>query len=1099
MADPLSVAGLAAGVVSLGIQVTGGLVSYLDAIRSREEDLRLAKQYVGSIQAAINHIDSSPSCTQASQMASASIKFSVDACKAQLKGLEALVNKLSSTPGSSATLRSKLRDTSKKLAYAYRRQDVKELEERLSRANSSLQGAMQAIGLDVQHSMNETLTTVRIDTEHTRAGVQSMASELLVVRSEATLASTHLRKITATLPAIAEDVAKTGPLIVDHVDGLELRLAEQNQVMIDGFSTSTQRLDRIEAVLRSSENCPGAHGQSANAIATRLLSKPSTLREVVDVTESLPTAAHNKATPRTSSVGVVNPREQRPGILGRCNCRRPRRVRQRRLRKWGPLLAFDEIETIDLHRPDCEFSPFATGDRSRKLGISYAGMRVIASWAIAYSFSASSGAGGCSIMPSFTYYPTVDKRTSPIFRIIALLFGVLDLVEGLDGMIEGSQQRFAEICTSRISQLIKDQKASPLDVDSENNTLISTLVSNIPRVYLRYSYHHSGSTFPLSTITDLLTMLLGYGAPAMSCNLEGHTPISVILRELSNSTFLPTLQYREKRKDFAIMISDVILLKTPEILPPLAKPSETHPVLDYLGPPEVKYPEDILDVLMSSQDIAEALGCGPLSLAVLAQDESRVETILDTLPSSMDENNILGLTPLHLALDKPACLQFTKQLKFRREALKQKALKHFSHSQRLQWALNTPVVLDSNAQVAAELLYNKGHISSFEAYGVSSGSLSCTSVYHHLLGCSDAAIFYEMGFRDLSAPDNHGITPLFAAAYTDRAPDTIARYWIWLIEHGADVSSPLTINQPSSHAYCTHSSPAGGTTHAHYIAAYLDRWRLEIYPDYASLLGRHILDAGVVDNCSCGCSLHGCTPATILFRILLRWSDEENRLIGFDFPCFQRLLKWAGEMEDTKWVESATRALTFNALGLTHTCCQHCYDCKYDPRWIQVLIPRFRIEEVDDIRDVESEDLGLLESLLDDFQARLDEISAEGPLRTESYWDFIQGYWLNRMRGEWETKRQNRAWDEEKHETMLIGVNWKEETMSETPSKDSAVSEISEDIGVSEDKEANVADMDYFSSYIDDKEANVADRDILSECIDELDRIVAGKPCLYFP
>lgn len=77
MADPLSVAGLATGVVSLGLQVTGGLLSYLVAIRSREDDLVLAKPYVGSIQAAINHINSSPLGAQASQAASASIKASI--------------------------------------------------------------------------------------------------------------------------------------------------------------------------------------------------------------------------------------------------------------------------------------------------------------------------------------------------------------------------------------------------------------------------------------------------------------------------------------------------------------------------------------------------------------------------------------------------------------------------------------------------------------------------------------------------------------------------------------------------------------------------------------------------------------------------------------------------------------------------------------------------------------------------------------------------------------------------------------------------------------------------------------------------------------
>lgn len=150
MADPLSVAGLAAGLVSLGLQVTGGLVSYVGALRSRPEDLASANGYINSIQAAISHISSSNLCAQASQTASDSIKASVDACKAELKTLEELVVKLLGPPRGNTSLRGKIRDGSKKLTYAYHRPDVRELEDRLSRAYTTLQGVMQALGLSVK-------------------------------------------------------------------------------------------------------------------------------------------------------------------------------------------------------------------------------------------------------------------------------------------------------------------------------------------------------------------------------------------------------------------------------------------------------------------------------------------------------------------------------------------------------------------------------------------------------------------------------------------------------------------------------------------------------------------------------------------------------------------------------------------------------------------------------------------------------------------------------------------------------------------------------------------------------------------------------------
>ncbi len=50
-------------------------------------------------------------------------------------------------------------------------------------------------------------------------------------------------------------------------------------------------------------------------------------------------------------------------------------------------------------------------------------------------------------------------------------------------------------------------------------------------------------------------------------------------------------------------------------------------------------------------------GCGPLSLAVLADDLSQVEFLLKHHPSTLRERNLLDQSPLHLAVGKPACLR----------------------------------------------------------------------------------------------------------------------------------------------------------------------------------------------------------------------------------------------------------------------------------------------------------------------------------------------------------------------------------------------------------------------------------------------------------
>ena len=135
-----------------------------------------------------------------------------------------------------------------------------------------------------------------------------------------------------------------------------------------------------------------------NVVAARLVSRPSTLRAIIDETEKQGSAEADTMSiqlgpanqPRTTH--GIKPLHERPRA---CHCRR-RRVRRRTQWRWGPILAFDESETVELHSPDCRFSHSADGGRNRQLGLAYFfGIRGVARWAIAYTFSTSCGAGGC--------------------------------------------------------------------------------------------------------------------------------------------------------------------------------------------------------------------------------------------------------------------------------------------------------------------------------------------------------------------------------------------------------------------------------------------------------------------------------------------------------------------------------------------------------------------------------------------------------------------------------------------------------------------------------------------------------------------------------
>lgn len=52
-----------------------------------------------------------------------------------------------------------------------------------------------------------------------------------------------------------------------------------------------------------------------------------------------------------------------------------------------------------------------------------------------------------------------------------------------------------------------------------------------------------------------------------------------------------------------------------------------------------------------------AFDCGPLTLAVIADDLDQVRQILTRFPTAIAERNLAGQTPIHFAVDKPDCLQ----------------------------------------------------------------------------------------------------------------------------------------------------------------------------------------------------------------------------------------------------------------------------------------------------------------------------------------------------------------------------------------------------------------------------------------------------------
>jgi hypothetical protein len=120
MADPLSVAGTAVGIVSLGIQVCQGLVSYLRSVDGRKKEIA---GYLGEVQNLISVFTSLNEVLPRLALQNASdhdtIRQCLGHCEDELDRLKLLVQKLRG-PQAQADLKAKMKDVARAMVYPFR-------------------------------------------------------------------------------------------------------------------------------------------------------------------------------------------------------------------------------------------------------------------------------------------------------------------------------------------------------------------------------------------------------------------------------------------------------------------------------------------------------------------------------------------------------------------------------------------------------------------------------------------------------------------------------------------------------------------------------------------------------------------------------------------------------------------------------------------------------------------------------------------------------------------------------------------------------------------------------------------------------------------
>ncbi|CAG9980464.1 unnamed protein product [Clonostachys byssicola] len=1065
MANPLSVAGSAVAVVSLGLRVTGGITEYIDALQSRDQYIASVRQKNDTLRKTLQVVEASLSRLQLQgdhQAAAQVVRECLDTSMKELKALEDLITELTVGDPSLPRRQSKLKTQGKKLMYPFSRPKLEQLGTRLGHINAALQLALQTLGLSISQLSTEKLVTLE-------AASHAMSTDLLMVQSEVSAIGNPIK-----------DMHKT----------------------LSGFETRFESLEDLCKRLLESPAMPRSTPEAtSNMITTQLISKPAVLRDMCDASGAREFYKSNQfpsiMNHGSAQTGMVS---RYPGGRFSCVCRHLQHL-QRNSSSWGAInVSFETI--TEKHLPGCPAGRMILdANRSQKINFTYTGLRKLLNSAIQLSFMMPSGAGGWSLGSNITIYPIVDSRTAPVFKL-------LTMVETAQGHLRDETKLTETLYPSVVSSILRlfqARKASPRAVDDENRSLVHYLIKCIRNLNLTHLEPLPSQAEP-SVFLDLLQYLLANKAPANDYDDWGNTPIS---------TMFTTYYYSAVTDPIYSAVTELILQNNTEgdvvCISGPPNPPAAATILDRSGR---KYHAEpfvlLLHFLSSSTKLAEAYGCGPLSIAILSNSMEQVEYLVKNHPATLAERNLFGYTPLHLAADKPqflrllakaadACvlnhsdnnsgmspveaalmlsrlkcrerenssrmcrrcrcaecvvillkadcsvpvsprlsgtlscaskrcsLKYIRHMKARRDRLKRLAIDNLSIAELEQLDLSAENVLDSLAPRAIHLLQKRG-VSIPEALEV--GPLP---VYRNLQNFEYAELFFRVDFHDTDAwidVDKASLEsiPPQLTSFSTQGPS----YLLWLGAHGAESCQFKSFDSPKNIFTALFLFFGIGPKLENVFSS---SWNLplgalplslEARKDWFRTVNSSVLSADIHDECRCLCSPTGCTPVTSLlkgafapmiwkrrFRNLGRGHGEESMrrpLISRMINPFIHYLEEFWAYFEVRHHTEALRYLTFELLGISHCCCQ-----ATDPV----------CDSPDEIEEKHGYELALLEELMHEFSGKLTKVLKDPSLSIDHITKFWTHTWVDRMTEVLDKLEGDNLTVDEKREAEEIGVVWK--------------------------------------------------------------------------
>ncbi|KAI0595553.1 hypothetical protein F4775DRAFT_367293 [Biscogniauxia sp. FL1348] len=1029
--------GTAAGLVSLGMQVYGGLKKYLNDFQSRDSRIEKSLDYLEQLKNSLAIVNIAvPALSPQQQVPKDTVTSSLKSCEDELRSLQARLHKYGTV--ARTDFKEKIRDVKMKLQFPFQVSELSDLEYQLERIIRNLMVAINGLGLNTLADIHTTMLDVNTSSHTTKEILATLEAKVNTLRTSHDGSISRLVDIESTLVSIIDGSMSE---VSGRLSNIEC-VANSTQVeLISRLDAQSQMIADIQKMLQSQQlqSCQSNEGLRERVLTGMMVSKPALLKEMHDTIS--PPQRDAQLVPLSGTQidsrdaqAVSSQQWSIPEIS--CNCRL-RRKKTRHRSEWSPCWLFNETTIHIKHRPDCPWAILSAQERQRDFGIVFTGLRRFISTAASISLSINYGAGGYSISMAPRCFDMVDQ-TSPAFALVRYTTGA----------------------------------ARSTDVDRDERTILQEVAW---QSYISNDCHLNG-------INYLQTAIMNMGVPYesnISHSSSFHFECVFMNVHNSNSAdiiakyweilVLHALRSMSGVNDTGSRIVFQSLLRR-QIL----ESQEATEVLglDYHSPfaRAIRHrdKDELLHALQSLQGLHMsqcgiqdqqwpfiALSCWPLGLKLILDNcpgldhgksrNSLLDSLLVTATTQCRTTMCLAQSKTERCSDECSCTAVTdillkhncplqhwafntilefgslklvdtilRYIKDGRERLRDLSYRYLSDAEQMRFGICDSSIPDSRAAEIVAALERKG-ISAYRYLKLEPydhrlcpphSGLESQPIFHDIYRVEHVDLAFNLGFRDV---DVHymGQTPLTKGEWLC-VDSSRFRYKCWLVDHGADYTRLVVADDNPSRRTIAHYFLSTFSAHLKvygykvYRPHHQDRYVRQVYKLLSSLQ--------IEDDCVCGCSApsQGCHPLTVLLNTLIRRVGSTTTISILESIC--------SDIQSEMPFEPVTRILTFYRLGIRHTCCNAEENRNHST---------YFGDELDYIRAEDEPLLLQLEVLVTEF---VEEFSRKGCTLNE----FIQGTWTIRMRQIDEEERLRVLTQEERDSLRSIGVELVDESSDDS-------------------------------------------------------------------